>query len=161
MPHNAKSRAPIEICWLAQIKSSFSTSTVNGLPWSRRSPFTRGNLASRRIQFSSGKVSFRIADASKIFRFATLFSLTDTDVSRIVRVFRGFSIEISTPLHPLERFSRTLFLEGFLEGERERDLFGKWKMVLVISIFGLEKLDFRFEQGGEEGFGRILGLYRG
>lgn len=45
--------------------------------------------------------------------------------------------------------------------ERERDLFGKWKMVLVILIFGLEKLDFRFEQGGEEGFGRILGLYRG
>lgn len=120
-----KSRAPIEICWLAQIKSSFSTSTVNGLPWSRRSPFTRGNLASRRIQFSSGKVSFRIADASKIFRFATLFSLTDTDVSRIVRVFRGFSIEISTPLHPLERFSRTLFLEGFLEGEREIFV---WKM---------------------------------
>lgn len=76
-------------------------------------------------------------------------------------MFRGFSIEISTPLHPLERFSRTLFLEGFLEGERERDLFGKWKMVLVISIFGLEKLDFRFEQEGEEGFGRILGLYRG
>lgn len=124
MPHNAKSRAPIEICWLAQIKSSFSTSTVNGLPWSRRSPFTRGNLASRRIQFSSGKVSFRIADASKIFRFATLFSLTDTDVSRIVRVFRGFYIEISTPLHPLERFS-TLFLEGFLEGEREIFV---WKM---------------------------------
>lgn len=34
-------------------------------------------------------------------------------------------------------------------------------MLLVISIFGLEKLDFRFEQGEEEGFGRILGLYRG
>lgn len=34
-------------------------------------------------------------------------------------------------------------------------------MVLEILIFGLEKLDFRFEQGGEEGFGRILGYYWG
>lgn len=128
MPHNAKSRAPIEICWLAQIKSSFSTSTVNGLPWSRRSPFTRGNLASRRIQFSSGKVSFRIADASKIFRFATLFSLTDTDVSRIVpSVSRIFHRNIhSTP--SLGKILENTVSGGF-SGKREGDIClenGKW-----------------------------------
>lgn len=88
---------------LAQIKSSFSTSTVNGLPWT--SFLLSREEEPRRIQFSSEQ-SFRIADVSKIFRFATLFS--DTDVSRIVRVFRGFSIaELSTLSYPLdEGFSR-------------------------------------------------------
>lgn len=66
------------------------------------------------------------------------------------------------PLHSIPwKDSREYCFWRVFWKERERYLFGKWKMVLVISIFGLEKLDFRFEQGGEEGFGRILGLYRG
>lgn len=88
MPHNAKSRAPIEICWLAQIKSSFSTSTVNGLPWSRRSPFTRGEGTSLPDESSFHPANF-LCRCLENFSIRNLVNRYP-DVSRIVRVFRGF-----------------------------------------------------------------------
>lgn len=64
-----------------------------------------------------------------------------------------FSIaELST-----SSLGRRKILENTVSGRRERermkrDSCGKRRMILVIWILGLEQLDFRLEQGGEEGF---------
>lgn len=76
------------------------------------------------------------------------------DVSRIVRVFRGFfhrGIIHFIPWTTKDSRERCFWKERERERMR-RDSCGKWKMILVIWILGLEQLDFRLEQGGEEGF---------
>lgn len=152
LPHNAKSRAPIEICWLAQIKSSFSTSTVNGLPWSRRSPFTRGEGTSLPDESSFHPANF-LCRCLENFSIRNLVNRYP-DVSRIVRVFRGFfhrGIIHFIPWTTKDSRERCFWKERERERMR-RDSCGKWKMILVIWILGLEQLDFRLEQGEEEGF---------